>query len=273
MKATTIKIGIIFSLGIIGMVAAWPTALAEPLPGTPSKSPLVWDSTTKEMSPKPGQPSADFAFNVTNTADSEVVIQTVATSCGCTVAKTPQRPWHIAGHTNDSMTISVNLAAKSGTFTKAITVFATGFPNQVLMVTIHMPDSDEAMRARNMQLAVTDRQAVFKGSCAACHKDKAEGKMGQELFVAACEICHNPKGPGETRATMVPDLKALHHPTDYAYWKTIITIGKPGTLMPAFGSVAGGPLTDAQVESLAQTLTTLIPSGTQTNAFNTIPGR
>ena len=94
--------------------------------------------------------------------------------------------------------------------------------------------------------------------------------MGQELFVAACEVCHDPKGPGETRAAMVPDLRALNHPTDYDFWKMIITIGKPGTLMPAFGSVAGGPLTDEQVDSLARTLTALIPSAAQTNAFNNV---
>jgi mono/diheme cytochrome c family protein len=122
-----------------------------------------------------------------------------------------------------------------------------------------------------MQLAVLDRQQVFKGQCASCHAAPTIGKTGQDLFVAACEICHDPKGPGESRAGMVPDLHALKHPTDYDFWKSIITIGKPGTLMPAFGSVAGGPLTDEQVESLARTLTVLIPSAAQTNALNTVP--
>src|SRR5208337_1247754 len=112
--------------------------------GAPAPSPLVWDSTSKETSPAVGAASADFTFNVTNTSDSEVVINNVQTSCGCTVAKTPPRPWHIAGHTNDSMTISVNLAGKALTFNKTITVFEAGFPNQLLMVTVHMPDSAEA---------------------------------------------------------------------------------------------------------------------------------
>jgi mono/diheme cytochrome c family protein len=276
MRIIKVRTGMIVA-GVVGLAAAWSigslAVFAESAPGTPPMSPLVWDSMTKETSPTVGQPSADFTFNVTNTADTEVVINNVQTSCGCTVARTPPRPWHIAGHTNDSMTISVNLAGKSGTFTKAITVFAGGFPNQVLTVTVHMPDISEAMRARNLQLAVTDRQAVFKNDCAGCHEAPTKGKMGLELFTTACEICHDPRGPGETRATMVPDLRALNHPTDYAFWKTIITIGKPGTLMPAFGSVAGGPLSDEQVESLARALTTLIPSSPQTNALNTVPGK
>jgi cytochrome c553 len=266
---------------LAGLVAAWfiglSRASAEGPPGGTPNSPLVWDSITKETSPGPDDPTADFKFTVTNTSDAEVVISRVQTSCGCTVAKTPPFPWHIAGHTNDSMTISVNLVAKTGTFQKAITVFANGFsnqvfPNQILMVIVHMPNSPEA-RARNMQLAVTDRQGVFKNDCAKCHVAPTAGKLGVDLFNTACEICHNPTGPGESRATMVPDLRTLNHPTDYAYWKMIVTIGKPGTLMPGFGSVAGGPLTDEQVDSLAKTLTTLIPSHEQTNALNTIPGK
>lgn len=225
----------------------------------------------KETSPAPGQAFADFTFNVTNPADSEVVINNVQTSCGCTVAKTPPRPWHLAAHAHDSMTISVNLVAKTGTFSKTITVWAGGYQNQLLTVTVHMPDSAEAARARNMQLAVTDRQAVFKGDCASCHTPKP-GIMNKELFIAACEICHDPPS-GHPRATMVPNLRALNHPTDYDFWKMIITIGKPGTLMPAFSSVAGGPLTDEQVDSLAKTLAKIIPSSPQTNAMNAVKGR
>lgn len=267
-----------FGLGAraMGLAVLWfggASALpAQPAPGSPPPSPLVWDATAKEMTPAPGQASADFEFKVTNPLNSEVVVQNVQTSCGCTVAKVP-RPWQLSPLTNASMAVSVNLAAKTGTFSKVITVFANGYQNQLLTVTVHMPDSAEAARARNMQLAVTDRQAVFKSDCATCHLNPTAGKLGKELFISACEICHDPSGPGETRASMVPNLRALNHPTDYDFWKMMITIGKPGTLMPAFGSVAGGPLTDEQVDSLAKTLTKLIPSTPQTNAMNSVPGK
>jgi cytochrome c553 len=277
MLAMKIKSRLKIVSGIMSLAVAWSLgslpAPGESVPGAPPVSPLMWDSMAKESFPKLGDPFADFTFSLTNTSDSAVVINNVVTSCGCTVAKTPPRPWHLAGHTNDSMTISVNLAGKALTFTKVITVIAADQPNQLLTVTVHMPDSPEGKRRQNMLLATTDRQGVFKNDCATCHKAPTEGKMGQELFASACEICHDPKGPGEKRADMVPDLHALKHPTDYAYWKMIITIGKPGTLMPAFGSVAGGPLTDEQVDSLAKTLTTLIPSPALTNALNTVPGR
>ena len=118
---------------------------------------------------------------------------------------------------------------------------------------VHMPDSPEAMRVRNRVSARTDRQNVFRGDCATCHSQKAAGKMGKELYLATCSICHDAK----PRATMVADLKNLGHPTDYDFWKMMITIGTPGTLMPAFGQVAGGPLTDEQIDSLAKTMVVL----------------
>ncbi len=218
--------------------------------------PLVWDSLTTEAWPEPGQATAEFKFEATNVSDSVVTVESVTTSCGCTVAKIPSQPWPLAPHSNGEMTISVNLAGKSGTLTKYATVNTEKLGQQVLTVTMHLPDSVEATRQRNIQMALVDRQAVFKGDCARCHSDPTEGKTGESLYLAACGVCHE----STTRASMVTDLKAMKRPTDYDYWKMTITIGKPGTLMPAFSSAAGGPLTEAQIESLAQYLVTKFPS-------------
>jgi hypothetical protein len=49
-------------------------------------------------------------------------------------------------------------------------------------------------------------------------------------------------------------LKALKKPTPREYWLTWIAHGKSGTLMPAFWEKSGGPLTDAQVHTLADYL-------------------
>jgi hypothetical protein len=55
----------------------------------------------------------------------------------------------------------------------------------------------------------------------------------------------------------------LHHlkvPTNEEFWRTWITYGKPGSLMPAFATSQGGPLTDMQIASLAAFLNATIPS-------------
>jgi mono/diheme cytochrome c family protein len=223
---------------------------------------LVWDSITKEQSPLPNQPTADFIFKVTNPSENDVVITDVHTSCGCTVAKLPSKPWVLAPHTNGQLAVSVNLAGKAGTFYKTITVMSTNATKN-LTIKVNLPESPAMMRARNMQMAMGDAQKVFKGDCAKCHYDTSKGKMGKELYIAACGICHDAR----PRATMVTDLRNLKHPTDYAFWKQIVAEGKPKTMMPAFAVAHGGPLSSAQIDSLAKFLGEQFPS----NSTNGVP--
>jgi mono/diheme cytochrome c family protein len=105
-------------------------------------------------------------------------------------------------------------------------------------------------RMRNMQLALANRQNVLKGDCAKCHVQPAEGKMGKELYATACSICHN----AEHKATVVPDLQNLPHPTNAEYWKQFIAAGKTNSLMPAFAKDQDGFMTPEQVDSLVQYL-------------------
>jgi len=113
-----------------------------------------------------------------------------------------------------------------------------------------------AARAQGLMMAKADRQAVFGGDCASCHRQPGDGKYGKALYDADCGICHE----GEHRATMVPDLHMLKLPTSEAFWQEWITHGKPGSLMPAFSRNDGGPLTDEQVTSLADYLSAAIPA-------------
>jgi mono/diheme cytochrome c family protein len=224
-------------------------------PETPLLNLLQWDSILKEATPAEGAASADFVFKVSNPLDQPVQIERVQTSCGCTVATLPSTPWVLAPHTNGDIAVSVNLAGKSGTFFKTITVFSTN-TTKVLTIKVTLPESPAMVRARNQQMALVDAQLVFRGGCADCHVKPAEGLLGKELYVKSCGICHDAK----PRATMVSDLAHLPHPTDYAFWKTIVSEGKPRTMMPAFSAQHGGPLTDEQIDSLAKLLTQEYPS-------------
>ena len=114
----------------------------------------------------------------------------------------------------------------------------------------------EAERAAGIAAAKIDRQAVFKGDCASCHLKKIAGKYGQQLFESLCTICHE----ANPRATMVPDLAKLQIPTNEEFWRAWITAGKAGSLMPAFATSQGGPLSDLQIASLAAYLNASHPS-------------
>ena len=136
---------------------------------------------------------------------------------------------------------------KTGIVTKSLYVESTAGA-QSLMIRVNIPEQpgDMGNRLRNQQLALADRQAVFKGDCAVCHAAPTVGKLGEPLYQAACAICHAP----EHRATMVTDLAVARTPRDASFWTDWIANGRDKTLMPGFSKAHGGPLTDEQVLSL-----------------------
>jgi mono/diheme cytochrome c family protein len=212
---------------------------------------LAWDATAKEQQAKDGVAEAGFFFIATNVSSSNAVIERVQTSCGCTVARIPSQPWILKPGESGKLNATVDLRGKYGTLSKAVTVYFDDQSSQILGLKITVPDTPQMQRMRNQQLAAMDRQLVFKDDgCAHCHADPTHGKTGKDLYLTACGICHE----SEHRATMVPNLYALRHPTDKVYWRQWITSGKPGTLMPGFGTQLGGPLSSDQIDSLVDYL-------------------
>jgi mono/diheme cytochrome c family protein len=237
-----------------------PMAPIQPAPylPTPYHAPaeekvFAYDALVKEATLKPGETSAPFTFTLTNTSAAEVTINAVRTSCGCTVAKLPSIPWKLGPGANGTFDVKVDVTGKSGILTKTITVDSTaGYRYLSVRVSVPAPAGtmNLADRGRNLQVALADRQAVFKGDCAACHLQPAVGKRGQALFRDACGVCHE----AEHRASMVPNLRALNKPVDAEYWRNWIAKGKVGTLMPAWAVSEGGPLNSDQIESLVEYL-------------------
>jgi cytochrome c553 len=226
-----------------------------------SDRPLSWKEPTKTYTAKPGEISARFTFNVRNFSDTDVLIDDVKPSCGCTVAILPSKPWRLNPKSDEKLEVLVDLRGKTGTLTKEIKVLTTAFTN-TLTVIVNIPDnltngmSMEAMnRLWGQQLAGIDHQAVFKNDCVKCHLVPAFGKSGENLYNAACGICHE----ATHRATMVPDLHKLKSEIDGDYWRNWVTNGKPGTLMPGFAATEGGPLDDADIKSLVEYLTKAFP--------------
>jgi len=187
-----------------------------------------------------------------------VTILNVHPSCGCTTAELPTPPWLLPPGTNSIIKVAVNLAGKSGMIFKSVNV-ATDKMDLMLRINIlpapPAPPMSEEARARGVAAAKIDRQAVFKGDCVSCHAKNVEGKYGQVLFAQVCAICHD----ANPRATMVPDLHNLKDPTSEEFWRAWVTSGKAGTLMPAFATSQGGPLSDMQIASLAVYLNQAFP--------------
>ncbi len=228
----------------LGQPAHAPTVRA----GT--SGPLVWDASSKEAIVLYGRKAVSFAFDVTNTAPRDVIIYSVKTSCGCTVAKLPSDPWLLPPYSGGQLGVTVHLGPVLGTFSKSIAVYALDLPAKDLTVKITVKETGTEARKRNRMIATGDRQAVFAGACAKCHCEPARGTAGADLYAALCGICHDAR----RRAVMVPDLRSSRPPRSRSAWRAAIATGLPGTLMPAFSNSHGGPLTEAQVDSLARDL-------------------
>ncbi len=263
--------------GLIGLVAraqAGPASASStqivvrpiPPPTAPTAPPqpldafLKWDADKKQTTVTNGAAEAHFVFNLTNVSSGDVIISNVLTSCGCTVARLPEVPWRIAPGADGQISATMNVAGKTGSVPKTITVLSDKGVKMLLVTANILPAAPTPMsaadREQNQKRATADRQAVFRGDCARCHAEPAKDKMGQQLYVAACGVCHE----AEHRATMVPDLHAIPQETNAGFWRTWIAHGKPDSLMPAFAQSEGGILSDAQIASLVSYLTATIPS-------------
>lgn len=229
------------------LVGAAPTGLG---------GPLAWDALAKTQLAKPGETNVHFVFNVTNAAGAgDVVITGVRPSCGCTTTRLPALPWRLGPGMGGQLAADVDIRGKRGVVSKVVFVDSAAGTN-VLSLIITIPED----RTRNQELALADRQAVFRGECATCHVQPAVGRTGAALYQAACGICHD----SGHRASMVPNLAALGKPTDRDYWTQWVRHGKPGSLMPAFAQAEGGPLDEAQILSLLDHLSGLRSPGPAT---------
>jgi mono/diheme cytochrome c family protein len=258
------RIVLFFLLSTFSVFAQMPAA---PPPGTPPPGPLVWDPPSQYYTATQNEVGARFTFKVKNVSASNYVIDDVKTSCECTAAGMPGKPWRLAPGEAGKLEAVVDLRDKmrgvtaSEVVLKDIYVISTNATN-LLTVAITIPPGltntltqHQIDRIWGQKLAAVDRQAVFKSTCAQCHLIPAFGRNGENLYHATCGICHE----ASPRSPMVPDLAALKTEIDTNYWRTWVTYGKPGTLMPGFLNTEGGPLEAAQVDSLVAYLGKAFP--------------
>lgn len=271
-----------------GQTNAPPVNIIQPSNLVPA-SILAWDADAtqglKQYDAKAGEANAFFTFWVTNVSPSDVSINSVSTSCGCTVAQLPSQPWVLKPGANGPIKVTVDLHGRYGTVMKGVTVNSSAGV-KALVVRANVPQPTNASpgfavpiststagvlsppppammstdRAHNLQLALADRQAVLKGDCARCHVEPGRDKLGLALYTAACGICHD----AQSRAAMVPDLRKPSQARTPEFWRKIIAEGRPGSLMPAFALAEHGSLTDRQIESLVEYLDQNFPRKPET---------
>ena len=119
---------------------AVPASPPQPLPNQPVPPPanhqqdsgdsmaphiLTWDATAKTYHAKRGEMLAPFTFSFTNVSHGSVVIYDTSTSCDCTVASLPTKPWTIPSGGSGQVEASIDLSNKVGIVTNYVIVFTS----------------------------------------------------------------------------------------------------------------------------------------------------
>lgn len=223
---------------------------AEQTAGSTPDSVLEWVPKQQNVTAAPRLPTVSAEFVVTNRAAQPVAVFSVQTSCGCATVKLPRSPWIIEPGQREAIVVTIDVVGRKGELIKTVQVDSTAGV-QTLRVNITLPPPDAAARQRDREIAMRDRQAVFRGNCAECHARQKPTMYSVALYEISCAICH----ASQSRAADVPDLYAIAQKRPAAeHWLKWIREGRAGSLMPAFAQNAGGPLTDVQIETLVKFL-------------------
>lgn len=77
--------------------------------------------------------------------------------------------------------------------------------------------------------------------------DQEKLDRGAQMYQENCAVCHGSDGQGRVGATLNQNWPSIRPDLTV---KSIITNGIPGTLMPAWSVVNGGPLSETQIDDL-----------------------
>lgn len=184
---------------------------------------------------------AEGHFTITNLGSHPLHIDEILSYCGCTIVDfSPQEL-----QPNKSLEIQFTLDTHelSGRVIRQITVNS----NDSLRPSV---DVEVTVFALSESHKAIDGKSPFDEGCIRCHGNVAFDDMGEPLFQKVCASCHGNYGLGGLAPTINDfDYVTAHQPN---YFRNIIKFGVDQSAMPGFHALAGGPLSDRQIESLVE---------------------
>ncbi len=131
------------SLGLTWITSAWGAAPSaaefELVPATV----LAFDANLKECDAQAGQTNAFFTFWVTNVCETNVLIVDVTSSCGCTVAQLPNRPWILPPGESGPIKVTMDLRGRYGTLFKGLHITSSAGV-KALVLRVNVPEPKQA---------------------------------------------------------------------------------------------------------------------------------
>ena len=115
---------------VVAIAAAYVQMPAKVVSDNPNKASFAWESITHDFGKiEQGNP-VNHEYTFTNTGDIPLIISKVKASCGCTVADYTTEPIQPNG---EGMVKATYNAAKTGAFSKSVTVTANTEGGQVIL--------------------------------------------------------------------------------------------------------------------------------------------
>jgi mono/diheme cytochrome c family protein len=98
---------------------------------------------------------------------------------------------------------------------------------------------------------------------------QGDPSAGAVVYQAECRACHGEDGQGRFG---LPLAKQWSGNDPQTYIRQVVTQGISGTIMPAWGTEAGGPLSDEQIANVAAYVLSLAPAVTSPTPAPAAPG-
>ena len=176
---------------------------------------------------------AEYVFEFSNTGDTDLLVEKVVATSGSTKAAASSN--ELKPGEKGNIRIAIDMRGKKGFFVKTVDVYTNDPITPVTTLSLKISIKDQIHMG---QYKATE---IFAENCSGCHVDQGKGKNGWDLFKADCFMCHN-AGKNTSLSTMSkkPRMEMLK----------AIREGVDSTLMPGFDLKNGGPLNDAEIESL-----------------------
>ena len=189
---------------------------------------LLFDRAEHQLGPLSEGRVHQFKIPLKNATGSPLHIISVEATCVYMEASIDRSDLEAEG--TAVLDIRIDTAGNLGKLTKIVTILTNASSEPHILAirgTIVHREYDHG-RPRTM----------FTGACKKCHVGThIEAKKERDLYDAVCYLCHK-----DALLNAAEDVDAL---------RRIIAYGVPGTAMPGFGELSGGPLTMPQIDSLA----------------------
>ncbi len=99
---------------------------------------LAWDGVIKHYQAGAGETNAPFTFSLTNVSPERLIIYDTSTTCDCTVAQLPAKPWLLESGAGGLIRATLDLRNRTTGATNFVIVF-TSKGNRLLTVTASLP--------------------------------------------------------------------------------------------------------------------------------------